>query len=218
MILRIALLLLSVAAAALLVAAFVQQRTLAELRSQEKALQLDRRAAESMTNTSPPEEPSVAIDPGIKTDLLRLRSEVGKLMALRKTLESVRSENEALKVQLAAKDSASSLPAGYVRTGEAQNVGMGTPKQTLETWLWAMRTRNREMALRVFTPEAADGVAKAFDDGDFRLPDWFYLIKEEPLAEGGVCLHLGTVPGREWDPMEVRFKFIGGGWRIAERF
>src|SRR5207249_1979942 len=84
-------------------------------------------------------------------------NQVAQLIRRQRELANVPVENERLQTRIpsARTNAAKPLPPGYIRAGEARNLGYASPEAALETLLWAIRNRDFPTVVASFSPEAA---------------------------------------------------------------
>src|ERR1019366_3312248 len=79
-------------------------------------------------------------------ELLKLRSTVTQLIHRRNELAGVSKDNENLRSQIATRGPNASpgtaLPPDYIRASQAQWVGLATPENTIQSFLWSVRNRD----------------------------------------------------------------------------
>jgi len=213
---------------------WIQQRQLAVWHSDE---------LQARTESSPGISASVSNDASAvvveqhspSPELLRLRGQVGQLERHRRELAGVRAENESLRVQLANRGTNTAgglaFPAGYLRMVDAKFVGYDTPEATLQTMMWAVQKQSVEDLLQVLSPKYARevvaeiqkaGSSDEFFKGANGVPGLQVLGQPEATAAADeVVLHVevvpdGHAPGEK--PQELRFKLIGGQWKLNSGF
>ena len=212
---------LMVACAAALWGVFVQRQQLVDLRTEQQQL-----VARTSSEASQP-APVTAASPAPGTlELLRLRSDITRLMERRRALTGVSNENERLRVEVATHRTNSPagvvLPPGYMRISQAQMLGYTTPEDTLQSALWAMRSRDFTNLMQAFTPEAARELqtqvehsgetAEAFMQKN-DCPIGFRVVDKKQQTDGSVTLRVELVPGLP--PGEMHFQWVGGQWKLA---
>ncbi len=125
------------------VAVFIQRRQLSSLQQQKGkfAIQASSRSAPA---TVVPADTQVTTPVPPSAELLELRSRITQLTQRKNELAALRSENENLHTQLAARgtNSSATLPPDYIRRTQAQWVGMSTPENTLQSFLWALQNHD----------------------------------------------------------------------------
>ncbi len=211
--------------AAMLAAAFFQQRRVENLRTNRQEL-LDREAAPAAGQSSPSAEASLA-DTSVTTDspapsfeVLRLRNQVGQLTQRKRELLNVRAENEQLHAQLAARATnvQTALPPGYIRTSEARWAGTSTPENTIQSFLWALRNRDVTNFLQAVTPESGQKILQNpnFEAEFFGKNPVFpgmRIVSQEQIADDVIGLHVEVMPG-ESIPEPLRLRRMGSEWKI----
>jgi hypothetical protein len=160
-------------------------------------------------------------------ELLRLRSQVTRLVERRRELEGMRAENERLQAQLASRATnglaATQPPPGYIRKSEARMVGFSTPEDTLQTLLWASRNRDMATLVQAFSPERAAelqehiAVAKATGKDIFSEqptpPGLRVLGRKQGPDNGSISLEIELLP--EMPPDTITFMQTNGQWKIT---
>jgi len=151
-------------------------------------------------------------------ELLKLRSEITRLMERRRELAVARGENERLRIQLAASrtnvSAANALPPGYVRKSEARFVGYNTPADTIQSLLWAVQNRDFTNLLAAFTPETARQMQqdKDFFENVSIIPG-MHIKGQQQMPDGSIELEMEIVPGEPL-PERMRFRQINGQWKL----
>jgi hypothetical protein len=156
-------------------------------------------------------------------ELLQLRGEVTRLMGTPRDLDSARAENERLRAQLAAWQTNApgkfQLPPGYMLASEAQWMGLSSPENTLQSFLWAARNANLDNLLRTLTPETALRLQEEFvrsDGGEgFSLQSLpgMRIASQETLPDGSIEAKLEIMPGHVVNET-WRFQLIAGEWKL----
>jgi hypothetical protein len=142
-------------------------------------------------------------------ELLRLRSQAGRLADRKRELTSVRAEYEQLRAQVAARGTnISTLPPGYVRENEAQWVGQNTPENAMQSYLWAVKNRDAASLQRLLSPEANESFPKS---GRSSMPG-FRIVGKESLPDGGVELKIEVLPGGGVG--SVLLRQFAGEWKL----
>jgi len=129
----------------MLCASWSKGRQVADLRQRQKDLLAQLSAT--------PEPPAAPVVPSTlakmagdsnTSELLQLRAEVNRLTRRKQELTSVLGENQRLKAQLASisTNGQANLPSDYIRKSAAKNLGYGTPQAALETFLWAVQSKD----------------------------------------------------------------------------
>lgn len=206
-------------AVALLIGAGMRQRELGQLRVQSQQL-----ASESAQNEKASEIENVAEpvpDTTVPTELLRLRNEVSQLMTRRRGMSDLRTNNQQLTAALAARGTNNaSLPPGYVRARDAQWMGMSTPENTFQSFLWAIQKRDQAALLRLITPESAAKISQELAQnpgkffGETPIPG-FRPLKQTKDADIFIRMQIEIIPGQEVFPgAEINFRQIDGEWRM----
>lgn len=162
-------------------------------------------------------------------ELLRLRNEVTQLSERRHELDRVRTENEKLRTQLASRgtngQAGIQLPPAYLRKSEARMVGYRTPDDTIQSLLWALRSRDLTNLLQVFTPEMAEELRDQIRQSKRPVEDFFRgteavpgmaIFSRKQLADGSLELAVEIVPGLPSAPISMRQ--VGGEWKIDKGF
>jgi hypothetical protein len=212
-----------------------QRQELAQLRG-ENDRRLAELAAAGHDSTQAPApndgEPASAVldlGQGRASELLRLRSEVSRLTALRRELAGVVAEADRLRAQVAANltnaPSGAPLPAGYIRKAQAQWMGFSTPEATLQSFLWAVQRHDFTNLLQVLTTEAAERLRSQFQQSGESLESFFKATDAMPglaiqgrqdLQDGSVQLQVQFGPGIP--PGELRLQSVNGEWKLVGPF
>ena len=208
-----------------------QRTQLAGLRAEHQQLMVQMAMAESNSTSPGTAEATsaglatVPASPAPPPELLRLRNEVTRLTERRRELAGVRSENEQLRAQLAARgtnDSGKSQPPpGYVFKSQARLVGYSTPDDAVQSMLWAVRNHDLTNLLQACTPEAAHKIqgelalSQGLIEQFFRLSADVPGVRVMPLDYSGANTGLNTNTGQLW----LQLEFVPGlsGTRIPLR-
>ncbi len=209
-----------------------QHNQLAELRAENRQL-LARAVAPPETLARPAPRPSILAAPvGAGTtvtespELLRLRSEVTRLMGRQRELSGVRLENERLRAQLAARGTnapaGATLPPGYLLRTQAKWAGTDSPENAMQSLLWAMQSRNLTNIVSVMTPENGGQILEQYQRSgktlEAFLEDMAHIpgmrvLGREVRPDGTIVLQVEFVPGEPPTPMV--FRQVNGQWRLA---
>jgi hypothetical protein len=202
-----------------LAATFRQTRELLHLRAQEHALLTP---AETSAESSPSTQNGTAAAPEVSTELLQLRNEVSQLKRRRDELAAAKAENQRLRSQLSSrpKTNAGSLVPGYIRKTQAQFVGYSTPENTVQSFLWAIKSKDPARLLQAFTPEAAQhfqAEMKRTGDGNSFFEEATALVglgivSNEPVEPGVIKIGLQVVP--ELPTMHLPMRQIDNEWKL----
>lgn len=208
-----------------LLGVLVQRQRINGLQEEHQKLQAE--AAKPSAPAEPPE--TVVSRPSPPVELLQLRAEVTSLMRHKRELAGVRTENEQLHDQLAAKAARESetpvLPEGYVPLSKAQFRGYSTPHDTVESFLWTLRIHDFQNFLQTLTPEAARKFsAEVQGDADnmqrfTKLADevpGMRVVGSEVQPDGSIVLKVDFVPGLS--DVKVPLRQVGGEWKIDLNF
>jgi hypothetical protein len=224
----IIIILCSAAAVSMMVAAFMQQNQVAALTA-KRAQVLARLANASeeptaVAPTSPPDSIQSPHSPAI--EVLRLRAEVARLGNRKRELAGVRVESDRLRDQLAARGTnlpgGLALPAGYLKKSQARFVGYGTPKDTIQSILWALQNRDALRFLQAIGPDDAKQIetqmqsassTEAFFKESDALPG-MHILESEAGDNGEEVLTVETVPGVD-SPRQLRFRQFDGQWKLV---
>lgn len=156
-------------------------------------------------------------------ELLELRSKVTLLMDQERALASVQREHDRLVAQLAARRTHRAhenvLPPDYIRASQARWEGMGTPENTVQSFLWAVRHHDRARLLRLLTPGAARQFSQQYRNGMdknidamSRLPG-LRIFHQTRLPDGSIKARWEFLPRKPMPP-PVRFRLMGGEWKL----
>jgi hypothetical protein len=207
---------------AALVAVFSQRKQLTGLRNQQP---IPASIDDSVLMTRTPPVPD-----GASPELLRLRSEVSQLTERKRELAGARSENERLRAQLAARKANPSaevaLPPGFIRRADARWMGMSTPENTVESFLWALQNHDLTNLVQLLTESSATNMLRAAS----RSPEYFFLsatmempgmrlVNQKQLPDGSISAQLELPPGSaaEYKLQEITFQQIDGKWKMDLR-
>jgi hypothetical protein len=175
-------------------------------------------AAAGSSSTQAPDDSEVA-----SAELLQLRSKVTQLTARKRELAKVVEESESLKAQLAAAPTNSGgLPVpGYIRRNQAQFLGYSTPENTVQSWLWALQTRDVDKVLQAFSPDEArsmeagmraNGGAEQFFRRVGPIPG-FAIQSREILPDGSSELQVYIAP--QLPPQKIELHLVNGEWKMS---
>ena len=162
-------------------------------------------------------------------ELLKLRAEVARLGNRKRELANVRDESQDLQSQSATRGTNASgafvLPAGYIKKSEAKFLGYNTPEETIQSFLWAIQNRDAAKFLEAFSSEKAKQLEARMESRE-SIEDFFkesnslpgmHIIGREAGENGEIVLKVEIMPGDEPQP-KIRFKQIGGQWKMASGF
>jgi hypothetical protein len=183
------------------------------------------------TSTAPSDAgPAASIDPSPGTpssnsmEVLKLRDEIGQLNRRKVELAQWATEAQRLRAELArsAGDTGYKLPANFIRRAQAKDVGMNSPENTLQTFVWALQNRDFTRLLATMTPTAAERVQSQFQQGG-RTPESLFKEAEvlpgfgvngrEDLPDGTVQLDTQLIPGQP--SVKLRFELMDSAWRLS---
>ena len=227
----------SLAAAMLLAAAvawFVQFRTINRLESanhdlaaQQLELTRDRDAALGMA-TKVADENARARD--AQAELLKLRSEAGRLPGLSNELEKARIENAQLRARLAAGESQtlSAPPAPSAAEGRFPleawaNAGYASPEAAIRTWVWAMDKGDKKAMLESLAPEQQSQWSKILESAsetDFHRQSPISAIDVVDVqtvndTEAVLTLVNELPDGSKTAEQKMMIHKVGSDWKIA---
>jgi len=212
----------SILALALIAGAGWQQQKLSQLRAQNQQIISE---LEKLKEIPPAMEVPTesTVDPSAHLELLRLRNEVTQLMQRKKTLGNIESEHQRLQIQISERGTNSNtLPPGYILKRNAQWMGMNTPENTLQSFLWAIQNRNTETLFQLLTPENAKRLKDQIDESG-KVPEEFFTasppgarpLKQKTLPDGSVEMEVEFLPGVSLGgTVTVHFHRLDGGWRM----
>lgn len=185
------------------------RESLQELRAHEESIQTNPVLA-------PADAAESAEDSSRRSELLRLRNEVTQLRRRQQELQSVQAEHERLRALVAARRrNAPALPTGYIRTRNAHWAGLQTPEATLQSFLWAINTRNITNVARVLTPSSAARLMSRNMGTDDALPmlPGLHPLEKTQLPDGSVRIRFEVIPGQ---PMQDTLHLVpaSGEWRV----
>jgi hypothetical protein len=180
------------------------------------------KSADAATATSTASRTDAPLTPDERIELMRLRSRVTDLKEKQRALAGIRKQHEDLRAKLtsASNYARGTLPAGYVRRMEAKNLGNTTPEGTIETFLWALQSRNIQV-LTSLMPEAERQqfeaqIAKSGPDAFFNdAPAFpgFAIRSREDQGPDHVTLNLEMGPKNPW---KVKLQRQNGAWSIED--
>ena len=160
-------------------------------------------------------------------DLHKLRNEVRQLREQAKGLPSVRVENERLRASVsrsAAKNTpvVDSRPSFTLET--LSFAGYATPEATLQTMFWAAKQGDLDAAMKCFSDEARkEMVGESPEDARRGMEEMVRRFKGLRIAARKVVseneVQLGVQLSMEGsdapDEQTIRFKLVGGEWRLG---
>jgi hypothetical protein len=165
--------------------------------------------------------------PANSLEVLKLRDEIGQLTARKAVLAKSAAEAQRLRAEVAqaSGDTGYKLPASFIRRAQANDVGMSSPENTLQTFLWALQHRDFTRLLATMTPTAAERMRSQFQQGG-RTPEDLFKEAEilpglgirgrEDLPDGAVQLETETIPGQPTS--KLRLELVDGAWKLATPF
>jgi hypothetical protein len=188
----------------------------------------DTQPADAPAESQPQDQQSEPKSDGTSSELMRLRAEVTRLTARKRELAGVPAESEHLRAQAATQSTVGSggtpLPPGYIPKSAAQRVGYRTPEDALQTFLWALQSRDLANLSQALTPAAAQELnadlarsgrsAESFFDGPQALPGMVIQSRND-LADGGVEMKVEITPGT---PSTLKLQSVNGEWKLDLRF
>lgn len=153
---------LTVFGLALLAGVLSQRSRVSSLREEHTRLALDAESQAEHSSAQPQADSAgdsasqTTLDTHPSSELLSLRSMVTQLTARKEELEGVRGENKRLRSQLAARgtNTSATLPPSYVRRTQAQWAGMSSPTNTVQSFLWALQSRDLTNLLQLVDSSA----------------------------------------------------------------
>jgi hypothetical protein len=204
-------------------AVFMRQNEINTLRSQQE-LQLAQ-ATNAASAVAQAQDPMPSGPSPEMSELLQLRNQVNQLTQQKRALAGVQKENETLRAKVVERGTNSAvggLPPGYIRRRDAQWLGMGSPENTLQSFLWAVQNRNADNLLRVFSPESQQSILgqsgwpdKAFDE--MSVMPGLRVVDQEAQPDGSVKVRVEIAPGETNSIQKIRFHQIDGEWRMDMR-
>jgi len=208
-------------------AVLAQREELARLRSGQELLTTPSRTSTQDLAEQPAESktPSAALpDEADTRELMRLRSEVTRLSTLKRGLAGVAEENARLRGELERGQtnpaSAAQLPPGYIRKAQAGMVGYGTPENTFQSFLWALRNHDLTNVLQALTPASAQKLQARFQDAsqaaaftrDMDALPGFGLQTRKDMPDGSIVFEVEVLP--ELPSETIRAQLINGEWKL----
>jgi hypothetical protein len=219
----------TLACLAMLVGIAGQRRELATLRTElqpppaPEAVPGDSPAAPTATEGPAGNAPGPGPVLSPSPELLRLRSQAGQLADRKRELAGARTENEQLRVQLAARGTnapaGQPLPPGYIRRSEAQWVGANTPENTIQSFLWALQNHDLTNLVKLMMPESGQKMMRQAGDS----PDKFFegagmlpgmrIFNQQQMPDGSIQAEFEIMPGEPL-PEKIRFQLMEGQWKL----
>jgi hypothetical protein len=210
-----------------------QHRELGQLRAERQtqltALSQDT-AAPALSDVNPVEPTATTAQIESSSELLKLRSEVTRLMQRKQALANVQAENEQLRTKVASRATNAApgmtLPPGFIRKSQAQMVGFNSPQDTLQTLLWAIHNRDSNTLLQALTPESAGKMQARFNQSGDSMDKFFKgsealpgmaVVEQQQLPDGSIELKVQVVPGEVLSE-GIKFRQINGQWKMAQPF
>jgi len=160
-------------------------------------------------------------------DLHKLRNEVRQLREQAKGLPGVRAENERLRASVsrsATKSAPTPDSTPSITLNTLSFAGYGSPEATLQSFFWAMKQGNVDALMRCFTEEARKEMGEEFaEDMQRGMQDMLKRFKGLRIAARKVVseneIQLGVQLSMEGDDapddQAIRFKLVGGEWRLG---
>ncbi len=156
-------------------------------------------------------------------ELLQLRRDVGQLRRERPDLDRLRAAQDRLRAALtnATAPAADGTPA-FLNARTARYLGLATPTDTLESFLFAARSRDTNVLFRVLTPASVAMMAGVIENqgGDAALNELGWIpgfridtLTEKPDGTAEVGLRFDPRPGS--DPQSLKLERINGEWRLS---
>jgi hypothetical protein len=211
----------SVLAVALIAGAGWQRQKLNQLRGQNQRIvsELEKSKEISIAIEAPTES---MVTPSAHLELMRLRNEVTQLMQRKQALNNIESEHQRLQVQISKRGTNSNtLPPGYILKRNAQWMGMNTPENTLQSFLWAIQNRNTETLFQLLKPEDAKRLKDEIEQSGKGAEEFFAasppgarILQQKTLPDGSIEMELEFLPGVSGGNSNVRFYQLDGGWRL----
>ena len=219
----------AVVVAAVAVPLVWQERTIATVRQQNRALAaqneaVDRRQAEQRQFAEQQARAEEEMEQAgrDREELNRLRREV---VSLRDRIQQAGAAAQATGARAVPAVALAPAAAGdFLKLDEARDVGTGTGKDLLQTFFWAMRTgdTNRLVALGDWSAEGAEeAVAEMMREvpqmaASAEIQDMtFRILNEEPLADGDAAVVVEMGKGTDRTKMGMRIRRAGAGWRVV---
>ncbi len=194
-----------------------QRRQLSELRSQiEHSAEVIH--SESSNTAGPLTNPGFApLSESEILQLLRLRAEVARLRqavsaSTPKGDPNILRGTDGLRV---------SIPMDYHPAAQARFAGYATPESTLESFLWAVRSRDTNLFLQALPPGAAEKVTISLPNGNFdelfdnlRAMAGFRVRASRVVSDHEIELEIQMDPRSESDGEKMSFKRVEDAWKF----
>jgi hypothetical protein len=110
----------------------------------------------------------------------------------------------------------------HLRKNQAQWVGLNTPQNTIQSFLWTLQNRDVNRLRQVLTPESEQqllgqggATPEKFFDETSVLPG-LRIVRERPVKEDAVLVVVEYVPGQPF-PDPLHLWLIDGQWRLDLR-
>ncbi|HET7625240.1 MAG TPA: hypothetical protein VFM25_08240 [Verrucomicrobiae bacterium] len=148
------------------------------------------------------------------------------MLEQKRELAGVREENQRLRKQVAINKTnaptGALIPPDFIRASKAQWVGLSRPEDTMQSFLWAVESRNITNMLRVLTPEAGEKFLKQFGESPEKFFDdaskvpGFRITNHKRMPDGSVDVQIEFAPGIAFPGTSMRLREINGEWRMTE--
>lgn len=176
-------------------------------------------------------------------ELARLRLDHAELRRLRREMEDLQREASAAgelrtnysRLQAAVSNYQSVAEAAearlFVRVTEAKDVGVNTPANLMQTWVWAMRTGDTNRIEQLWdwpreAPAAArrhflQQVAQATKEGDYIPTDpeammGFRVLEQKPVSDTDIDLHVENYTNQGTTRQQtIRLRHEGDNWKVV---
>lgn len=161
-------------------------------------------------------------------ELPKLRNEVNQLRAKQNEVMTARAEHEQL---VRAQQSGARLPRevapGFISKEQLRNAGYETPEDAIQTFFWAMREGNFELAMQSLSPEERELARlerlspekRAQEETNFKRDvqetmehfNDFTVARREQLSDDTVALHVRS--SISTNTSKFQLKRFGAEWK-----
>jgi hypothetical protein len=210
----------------LLIGTTAQHRQLAELRRDFQAqatTQTDSPSTVAVVKSAPVVASAPPTDAELK-ELLTLRRDVSQLRQQKPKLDKLRAENERLRAAVAnppQPGSGGGASGGFLAASKARFMGLATPADTLQSFLFAVRNRDTNVLFQVLAPDTLAKLtaqmeqqgAAQFLEGVGAIPG--FLIKTvTETPEGTAEAVLQFDPTSESGSVKFPLERVNGEWKL----
>jgi len=213
---------------AMLIAGILQQQREIRLRSSEIASLTPPPDQEAVQSPQAPGPGATPLSPDERQELLRLRREVGEGRRMQARLRTLEGQHQRLNTQLATVTQASAESpeaVPYLPARNARFVGTATPRDTLESFLAAVRLGDTHQLFQILDEVSGKDIRSALEHQgpeklfeELRGLPGFRVrkIAEQPDGTAQAEIEFDPRPGAPTETLS--FHPVDGGWRLNLRF